>query len=89
MKFFPGKYRVISIWLSLMILTLAFIIGSEKAGREICVFLVFLLGGLLYSLGGVQKWMVNRMTACLVEALLAVCMMVAAFLTLLRIGGIV
>lgn len=89
MKFFAEKYRVISIWLSLIVLALAFVIGSEQESRAICVFLVFVAGTLLYSVGAVREWMLNRMPACLIEALLAVCMLTSAVLSLLRLGGII
>lgn len=88
MKFFVEKYRVISIWLSLIVLALAFVIGSDDENRAVCVFLVFVVGTLLYSVGAAREWMLNRMTACLVEALLAVCMLTSAILSLLRLGGI-
>lgn len=89
MKFFVEKYRVISIWLSLIVLALAFVIGSDDERRAICVFLVFVVGTLLYSVGAAREWMLNRMTGCLVEALLAICMLTSAILSLLRLGGII
>lgn len=89
MKFLVEKYRVISIWLSLIILALAFVIGSDEERRAFCVFLAFVAGTFLYSVGGMREWMLNRMTACLVEVLLAICMLTAAFLSLLRLGGII
>lgn len=89
MKFFVEKYRVISIWLSLIVLALAFVIGSDEESRAVCVFLVFVVGTLLYLVGAAREWMLNRMTACLVEALLAICMLTSALLSLLRLGGII
>lgn len=89
MKFFAEKYRVISIWLSLIVLALAFVIGSNDERRAVCVFLVFAAGTLLYSVGAMREWAMNRMPACLVEGLLAVCMLTASILSLLRLGGII
>lgn len=89
MKFFREKYRVLSIWLSLIILALAFVIGSDQECRGICISLAFIFGTLLYSVGGAREWMLNRMTACLLETLLAICMLTAAILSLLRLGGII
>lgn len=89
MKFLLEKYRVISIWLSLIILALSFVIGSDEESRAFCVFLAFLTGTFLYAAGGAREWMLNRMTACLIEVILAVCMLTAAFLSLLRMGGII
>lgn len=89
MKFFAEKYRVISIWLSLTVLALGFVIGSDDERRAVCVFLAFVVGTLLYSVGAAREWMLNRIPACLIEALLAVCMLTASILSLLRLGGII
>lgn len=89
MKFFVEKYRVISIWLSLLILVLGFVIGSDEESRAVCIFLVFVAGTFLYSAGGIRDWVRNRMTACLIEVLLAICMLTAAILSLMRMGGII
>lgn len=89
MKFLAEKYRVISIWLSLTILALAFVIGSDDENRAVCIFLAFAAGTLLYTAGAAREWMMNRMTACLIEGLLAVCMLTAAVLSLFRMGGII
>lgn len=88
-KFLVEKYRVVSVWLSLSVLALAFVIGSEEENRGFLVPLVFAVGAVMFAAGGVREWVMNRMPACLVEVLLAVCMTVASALSLLYLGGII
>lgn len=88
-KFLVEKYRVVSVWLSLAVLALAFVIGSDEECRMIFVPLAFAVGAVMYAAGGVREWAINRMPACLVEVLLAVCMTIAAVLSLLYLGGII
>lgn len=88
MRFLEKNYRQFSIWLSLLILTLAFVTGSDRSGRAVFAAAAFFAGMLLYLLGSIREWMRNHMTAALVEALLAVCMLTGGFLSLLRLGGI-
>lgn len=89
MKFLMGRYRTISIWLSLVILALAFVIGSDEAWHAIGVPAVFSVGFIMYLAGSIREWKLGKMTACLVDALLAVWALVAAFLSVLRLGGII
>lgn len=89
MRFLEKNYRQLSIWLSLLILTLAFLTGSGGSGRAVFATAAFFAGMLLYLLGSIREWMKNRMTAALVEALLAVCMLTGGSLSLMRLGGIV
>ena len=88
MKFIERQYRTLSVWLSLAVITLAFMAGSVRSGRNICVTAAFFAGFLLYLLGTVREWQRSHMTAALIEALLAVCMLVSGILSLLRLGGI-
>lgn len=88
MKFLLEKYRVISIWLSLLVLTLAFVVGSDMEWRPVCAMLAFLAGAVMYGIGGAREWIVGHRTAGMVEICLAVCMWLAALLALLRLGGI-
>ena len=88
MKFLLEKYRVISIWLSLLILTLSFVAGSDMEWRPVCAMLAFLAGAVMYGMGGAREWTTGRRTACMVEICLAVCMWLAFLLALLRLGGI-
>ena len=87
MRFLEKNYRLFSIWLSLLILTLAFVTGSDRPVRAVCVTAAFFAGTLLYLLGGIREWMRNRVTAALIEMLLAVCMLTGGLLSLLRLGG--
>lgn len=89
MKFLLTKYRLISIWLSLFILALAFVIGSDSEVRTVCIPFALGAGTLLYAAGAVREWMLSRMTACLIETLFAVCMLTGTFLSILRLGGII
>lgn len=89
MKFLLTKYRLISIWLSLFILAMAFVIGSDEEIRAVCVPLAFAAGTLLYAAGALREWMRSRMTACLIEVIFAVCMLTGTFLSILRLGGII
>lgn len=88
MKFLMEKYRTISIWLSLVILALAFVIGSDKEWHSAGVPVVFTVGFVMYLTGSIREWKLGRMTACLIEALFAVWALVAAFLSVLRLGGV-
>lgn len=88
MKFLLKKYRVISICLSLAILTLAFVVGSDREWRAVCMTLAFFIGALLYGLGGVREWMLDRRFGSMVEIFLAVCMLIAMVLSLLYLGGV-
>lgn len=78
---------MLSIWLSLIILSLAFVIGSDKPSRRICVPAVFLVGALMYLLGMIREWSRGRIPAVLIELLLAVCMAAGAVLSYFRLGG--
>lgn len=89
MKFLLTKYRLISIWLSLFILAMAFVIGSDAGIRAVCIPFTFGAGTLLYAAGAVREWMLGWMTACLIEILFAICMLTGTFLSLLRLGGII
>ena len=88
MKFIVRQYRVITIWLSIMIIGLAFTVGADRPGRPACVALAFLAGTLPYAAGSLREWSRNRMTACTIEMLLAVCMLVCTILSFLRLGGL-
>ena len=88
MKHLIRKYRVIPIWLSLMIISLAFTIGSDRASREVCVPAAFFAGMLLYLLGGIKEWTRDKTTIAMVELFLSVCMLAGAVLSLLRQGGL-
>jgi len=88
MKFLLEKYRVLSIWMSLLILALAFVVGSDDEWRPVCAVLAFLIGGLMYGLGGIREWTRGHRISSMVETFLAVCMWIALVLSLLRLGGI-
>lgn len=83
MKLWLKRYQVMSICLSLMIVTLAFVIGSDGEHKEILMVLAFFLGAVLYFLGSVREWKRNRMTSCVLEGLLAVCMLAGSVMSLL------
>lgn len=83
------KYRMLSIWLSLLIITLAFVIGSDEKSRWLGIPAVFGLGALLYLLGGVREWARGRIPAVLAELLLAAFMLAGAILSFLYPGGTV
>lgn len=85
MKLWLKRYQIVSICLSLAIVSLAFVIGSEKEYRAVFTVIVFFLGTLLYLVGSVREWVRNRMTACVLEAVLAVCMLTGAVLSLVRL----
>lgn len=87
MKFLLKKYRILSIWMSLGILTLAFVVGSDEEWRPICMTLAFLIGTFLYGFGGIREWMLGRRVGSMVELFLAVCMLIAVVLSLLSFGG--
>lgn len=78
---------MITIWLSLLILCLAFVISSDQTGRILGVPVMFGGGTLLYLVGGARAWMRKQTTIVLVEFLLAVCMLTGGILSLLRLGG--
>lgn len=88
MKFLLEKYRVLSIWLSLLILALAFVVGSDTEWRPFCVMLAFLAGAVMFGLGGIREWMLGHRIGSMTEAFLAACMWIASVLSLLRLGGI-
>lgn len=88
MKFIARQYTVITIWLSILIIGLAFVVGSDRPVRPVCVSLSFLAGTLLYGVGTVRAWSRNRMTACTIEMLLTVCMLVCTILSFSRMGGL-
>lgn len=88
MKYMIKKYRVLTIWLSLFIISIAFVVGSDRPSRGICVPAAFFAGTLLYLLGGIRAWAKDHVTTALVELLLSVCMLTGAVLTLLRQGGL-
>lgn len=89
MKFLKENYRVVSIWLSLIILVLGFLIGSDEGSRPVATVLIFLAGTLLYFAGSIHGWVRNRMMVCLIEAVLTAVMLTGALLSLLRLGGII
>lgn len=89
MKFLVKKYRVISIWLSLAILALAFFIASDEGSRAVCVPIIFLLGTFLYLAGGIREWALNHMPTLMVEVILGFFMFTAAVESFLRLGGFV
>ena len=88
MKFIIKKYRMITIWLSLFILSAAFVVGSDRPSRGVCVPAAFFACSLLYLLGSVRAWTKEHVTTALVELLLAVCMLTGTVLTLLQQGGL-
>lgn len=88
MRWIVKNYQVVSIWLSLIILSLGFIIGSDRALRPVGVPLAFLAGALLYLTGSIREWSQNRMPMALLEVILFVCMLVGLVLSLLRLGGL-
>lgn len=87
MKFIIKRYRIITIWLSLLIICFACVVGSDRPSRTICVPTAFILGMFLYLLGGIREWTRDHVTTALIELLLAVCMLIGAVLSLLRQGG--
>lgn len=88
MKFLVEKYKVISVWLSLAILALAFYIGSDADCRDVCVPVAFLLGAVLYGLGSVWEWQQKRMISCLVNFILSLLTLAGVILSLLIAGGL-
>lgn len=88
MKFLVEKYKSISVWLSLAILALAFCIGSDTDCRNVCVPVAFLLGTVLYGLGGVWEWKQSRTVSCLVNFILALLTLTGAILSFLKAGGL-
>jgi len=88
MKFILKRYQTISIWLSLLIISLAFVIDSDRSARNVFVPIAFFAGMLLYMLGGIREWTQSRLTAALIEASLAVCMLIGGILSLFRLGGL-
>ena len=88
MKFLVEKYKVISIWLSLAVLALAFYIGSDAECRAVCVPAAFLLGAMLYGLGGVREWYLNHLLGCLIDLILTLIMLAGLILSLLMAGGL-
>lgn len=88
MKWVVKNYQVVSIWLSLIILSLGFIIRSDRVLRSVGVPLAFLAGALLYLTGSIREWGQNRMPMALLEVILFACMLVGLVLSLLRLGGL-
>lgn len=88
MKFLLKKYRIISVWLSLAVLTLAFVVGSDKEWRAVSMTLAFLAGFFLYGLGSIREWGLGRRVGSMVEIFLASCMLIALILSLLCLGGV-
>ena len=78
---------MISIWLSLIILTLAFIVGSDQSVRAVGIPFTFLAGMLLYLAGSVRDLVENHMAAALLQIVFAVCMLVGKILSFLHLGG--
>lgn len=87
MKFLLEKYRMFCIWLSLLILALAFIAGSDDEWRPFCVVLAFIAGAVMYGFGGIREWTLGHRVSSMVETFLAVCMWTAVVLSLLHLGG--
>ncbi len=87
MRWIAKNYQVISIWLSLLIVSMGFIIGSDRALMGVGVPLTFFTGALLYLSGSIREWRQNRMPMVLFELLLFLCMLAGMVLSLLRLGG--
>ena len=68
MKLWLKRYQVVSICLSLMIVSLAFVIGSDGA----------------YGAGSMREWVRNRMAACVLQGMLAVCMLAGGIMSLVQ-----
>lgn len=85
MKIWLKRYQVVSVCLSLVIVTLAFVIGSDGAHRGLFTVTTFFLGAVLYLLGSVREWLRNRMAVCALEGLLSVCMLVGAVMSLIQL----
>ena len=88
MKFLLERYQAVSTALSLCILSLGFVIAADTKSCGVCVCAAFLAGALMYFIGSLREWRKNRLAICLLEALLGVCMLAAAILSLLRLGGL-
>ena len=88
MKFLVEKYKVVSIWLSLLILALGFYIGADEACRPVCVPFAFLLGTALYLLGCICEWRNRRRFASLVLLILTLLMAASTVVSLLYRGGL-
>ena len=88
MRWIAKKYQVISIWLSLVILTLAFIVGSDQSVQGIGVPFTFLAGMLLYLAGAVRDLVQSHMAAALIQMMISVCMLAGMTLSLLHLGGV-
>ena len=54
MKLWLKRYQVVSICLSLMIVSLAFVIGSDGAYGEFFTVVAFFLGTVLYLAGSMR-----------------------------------
>ena len=87
MKSIAERYRPLSIWLSLLIISLAFVIGSDESSRWISIPAAFGLGALLYLLGGIREWSRGRVPAVLMELFLSALMLSGALLSFLYLGG--
>lgn len=88
MRFLLNHYRTVIIWLSLIVLVLSFVAGSDDRWRLACVTAAFLAGACMYSIGGVRCWIQRKKIGSVVEMLLAVCMWMAFLFMLLYLGGI-
>lgn len=88
MKFLVRNYRPISITLSLFILALAFVVGSDEEWRNICVPVTFFLGFVMYGLGALRAWKCECRVKCAVEGALFLCMWLVFLLCVLELGGV-
>ena len=82
------KYRLTTACLSLVILTLAFVVGSDKELSRICIPLAFAAGALLYGTGASYNRRANRKTAGRLQGLCALLFLAAFVFSVLRMGGI-
>ena len=81
------RYKEIAVWLSWVILALAFVLASDDSWRPVGVPAVFGLGALLYGLGMIREGKRGRRPSFLVQLLLTMLMCVAMILSLLGLGG--
>lgn len=84
MKLWFKRYQVVSICLSLMIVSLAFVIGSDGAYGEFFTVVAFFLGTVLYLAGSMREWVRDRMAACVLQGMLAVCMLAGGIMSLVQ-----
>lgn len=88
MKLLVEKYRTISVWLSLIVIALGFVIGSDDPRKSLCIPIAFLAGTIMYVTGGLREWMLGRRASALIHECLAVLMLVCMVLYLFQLGGI-